>query len=66
MAKRLIQINVSQKDFNKLRKLAENYDISSSELIEAFIKDLVCSEESNGSDERELANAWYDRNKYNF
>ncbi|MDY5929873.1 MAG: hypothetical protein SPJ27_07555 [Candidatus Onthovivens sp.] len=61
-----IKVNLSDKDYNILKEYAKKYNISLSQLIEAFIKDLVFSDESNGSDERRIANEWYDRNYCNY
>lgn len=61
-----IKVNLSDKDYKILKEYARNYNISLSQLIEAFIKDLVFSDESNGSDERRIANEWYNRNYSNY
>ena len=61
-----IKVNLSDKDYKNLKEYARSYNISLSQLIEAFIKDLVSSDESNGSDERRIANEWYGRNYSNY
>ncbi len=61
-----LKVNLSNEDYDKLKEYARDYNLSPSGLIESFIKDLVNSEESNGSDESYIANNWYSRNYYNY
>lgn len=61
-----IKVKLSDEDYIMLKNYANDYKTSINKLIEAFIYDLVDSKESGGSDERRLANEWYERNKYNF
>lgn len=35
-------------------------------IVEQFVSDLTCSDRSVGSDERDLAQQWFDRSQYNF
>lgn len=48
------------------RNYADQLRISSSEMIASFIHDLLGDNQSNGSDERDLADQWYCRNKINY
>ena len=61
-----LKVNLSDEDYEILKKYARDYNLSASQLIEAFIKDLVFSYESNGRDETRIANEWYDRNYCNY
>lgn len=61
-----LKVNLSDEDYEKLKEYARNYNLSPSELIESFIKDLVRSNENNGSDESDIANDWYSRNYWNY
>lgn len=61
-----LKVELTDEDWEFLRENAKYYDMSPSKLIEHFIKDLVYSKHSSGSDEEMLANSWYDRNRWNF
>lgn len=58
---RNIEIKLSDADVQKLWEKAGSVGISVSELLESFVGDLVDGTYSNGSDERDLANEWFDR-----
>lgn len=59
-------ICISDEDMERLKEIAESYDTTPNRLIEQFIYDLTYSNYSGGSDERELANEWLSRSRYNF
>lgn len=61
-----LKVNISNEDWEYLQEKAKDYNISASGIIEKFIKDLVYSNEVCGSDEKELANEWFSRNRFNF
>ena len=61
-----LKVNLSDEDYEILKEKARDYNLSTSGLIEAFIKDLVNSDERNGSDESYIADDWYSRNYWNF
>lgn len=61
-----LKINLTNEDYENLKEKAREYNLSPSGLIEAFIKDLVRSNENNGSDESDIANDWYLRNCCNY
>ena len=61
-----LKVNLSADDWEDLKSRAELYNTSVSFLIESFVKDLVYSKESNGSDERRLANDWFNRSIWNY
>lgn len=63
---RKLSIKLSEEDWEAVEHNAKSFDGEISELIQAFLKDLVYSDESNGSDERELANKWFYRCKVNY
>lgn len=44
----------------------KNWKVTPKRIIEQFVSDLTCSERSGGSDERDLANEWFDRSRFNF
>ena len=62
----LIKIQITKSDNKKLSKLAKENNISPEELIEQFIADLICSNNSAGNDERLLAGRWLSRSSYNW
>lgn len=61
-----LKINLTNEDYENLKEKAREYNLSPSGLIEAFIKDLVRSNEHNGDDESDIANDWYSRNYCNY
>lgn len=56
-----VELNLTEKEYQKLMEKAGRAGLSVSGLLENFIRDLTYSNRSNGSDEREMANAWFDR-----
>lgn len=58
---RIISLNLSDADVIRISKRAGYAGLTVSELLENFIGDLVCGTYSNGSDERYLANRWFER-----
>ncbi len=59
-------IYISDEDMERLKETAENYDTTPNRIIEQFIYDLTYSDYSGGSDERDLADDWLSRSRYNF
>lgn len=64
--KRTISLNLSDQDCNRIAKKAAESGITVSQLLENFIGDLVAGTYSNGSDERMMANNWYERCWFSF
>lgn len=58
---RSIDLNLSDADCERITLKAAEHGLKVSELLEAFIGDLVDGTRTNGSDERMLANQWLDR-----
>ncbi len=58
---RNITIGLSDKDCEQLMTRCGMYGITVDQLLKNFIGDLVSGTHSNGSDERMLANKWFDR-----
>lgn len=58
---RTLKLKLSDADVRRLAEKAGAYDLTVSELIENFIGDLVCGTYSNGSDERDYAEQWFER-----
>lgn len=56
-----VVLDLLPEEWDKLDDMAQYYGLSRSKLLEQFVKDL-CGYRHTGSDERDLANAWYDRN----
>lgn len=54
-----ITLNLSEDDRRKLFENSRNNGMAINKLIENFIKDLIDSMESKGSNERECANVWF-------
>lgn len=59
--KRNITLTLSDEDSRILFEKCGYGDLSVSELLENFIRDLTYSNHSNGSDEEDLANHWFER-----
>ncbi len=58
---RTLTLRLSDEDAEQLYIKAGMSGIRVTELLEHFIQDLAYSINSNGSDERDLANQWFDR-----
>lgn len=65
-AERTYKLHLADDELEKLAALAGEYNLTVPELLESFIADLVSSNRSNGSDEREQAQEWYNRCRYNY
>ncbi|HEX2938874.1 MAG TPA: hypothetical protein VHO66_08145 [Ruminiclostridium sp.] len=63
---RTITIELSDADVDRLCGKAGGVGMTASELIESFIGDLVDGTYSNGSDERDYAEQWFDRCGYDY
>ena len=64
--KRNITVTLSDEDSQRLFEKCGEAGISASELLSNFIRDLTYSNRSNGSDEEDLANSWFNRCGFNF
>ena len=64
IAPREITLKLSDADCERLSIISGRAGLTVSELVEAFIGDLVEGTYSNGSDERDLAQQWYERCGY--
>lgn len=58
---RTIKLKLSDADCDRILKKAGEHSLTVAELIENFIGDLVDGTYSNGSDERMMAQDWFDR-----
>lgn len=58
---RTILLNLSDADCDRILKKAAMYGLTVAELLQNFIGDLVDGTYSNGSDERMMAQDWFDR-----
>lgn len=56
-----VTLNLSEADCRRISLKAANYGLTVGELLENFIGDLVNGTYTNGSDEREQAQAWAER-----
>lgn len=61
-----VELELRKEDWSELKDLARGYQISVSDILENYIKDLTYSKESNGSDEREMANEYFSRSIVNY
>ena len=59
--KRKIIVELSDADCERLAKQCGEHDLTIGSLIENFIGDLLCGTYSNGSDERDYAEMWFER-----
>lgn len=64
IAPRSITLNLSDADVKRLWEKAGRAGMTMSELLEKFIGDLVDGTYSNGSDERDLAQNWFERTSF--
>lgn len=51
-----------KKQYEELEELADRYKTNPQEIVLAFVHDLIISDSSGGSDERDAASAWFRRN----
>ena len=58
---RNITIKLSDVDCERISNLCGKHNITVSNLLECFIGDLICGTYTNGSDERDLAEQWFER-----
>ena len=58
---RTITLNLSDADCNRLARKCGKYGLTIGKLLENFVGDLVDGTYSNGSDERDYANRWFER-----
>lgn len=58
---RTITLNLTAEDCISISEKAAAAGLTVSELLESFIGDLINGSATNGSDERELANQWFNR-----
>lgn len=58
---RKITVKLSDADCDRLARKCGEHGLTISELIENFISDLVGGTYSNGSDERDCVQQWFDR-----
>jgi hypothetical protein len=61
---RKLKLKLSDSDVERLWKKAGSVNLTVSELLESFIGDLIGGTYSNGSDERDTAQQWFDRCGY--
>lgn len=59
--KRTIAVNLTDEECDALARKCGAIRLTVGELIESFINDLVDGSRSNGSDEREYADQWFER-----
>ena len=58
---RTVKLNLSDADCERIARYAGKANLTIGELLANFIGDLVNGTYSNGSDERDLADQWYER-----
>lgn len=58
---RYVKLNLSDADCERISKKAGKHGLTVGELLENFIGDLVDGTYSNGSDERDRAEQWFER-----
>jgi len=63
---RTLKLSLSDADIVRISERAASVGLTVSELLESFIGDLVDGTYSNGSDERMLANEWFERCGFSF
>lgn len=63
---RTVKLSLSDADIVEISEKAASVGLTVSELLENFIGDLIDGTYSNGSDERMLANEWFNRCGFSF
>ena len=63
---RNVSIKLSDADCERLSDLCGRCGLTIGELLASFIGDLVGGTYTNGSDERDLADAWFERCGYDY
>lgn len=63
---RTVKLSLSDADIVRVSEKAASVGLTVSELLQSFIGDLTDGTYSNGSDERMLANEWFDRCGFSF
>lgn len=53
--------NMSEEDCKKIAELCGAHNLTVTELVESFLSDLTYGTQTNGSDERLYAKAWFNR-----
>ena len=61
LKKRTFTLELTDDDVTRLANKAASAGMSMGELLASFVGDLVCGSHTNGSDERMLAQSWFDR-----
>ena len=56
-----ITLNLTREEAIDLHEKASKANTTMESLLESFVSDLTYSRRSGGSDERDLANEWYER-----
>lgn len=64
--KRNATLELTDEEVQQLTEIAARSNMTAGELLSAFVHDLCRSEWSNGSDERDRAEDWYDRARVGF
>lgn len=59
--KRLIEVKISDENCERISRLCGQHGLTIESLFENFIEDLVCGTYSNGSDECDLIERWFNR-----
>ena len=60
------KLMLSNKDMKKFYELAYTNGVTPEEILQGFICDLICGTQTRGSDERDLAEQYFDRCCYHF
>lgn len=63
---RTLELKLSDADYRRIAEKAATAEMTVEELLEGFIGDLVCGTYSHGSDERDLADQWFERCGFSF
>lgn len=56
-----VRVKIDDEELEELEGLLERYDMTPKELLQGFIGDLIDGKYSNGSDERMLAEEYFNR-----
>lgn len=61
-----LELNLLKKDYKDLQIKVGSYGVTLEEIVVSYLQDLICSSRSNGSDERDLANEYFERSIINY
>ncbi|WP_404403857.1 hypothetical protein [Jeotgalibacillus malaysiensis] len=56
-----ISVDINEEEYERLKEIADEHNVKVSLILGYYVRDLVCSARSNGSDERQYAQDYFQR-----